>query len=125
MAKTMKKLCRFSCRLLGIASVCTFLAACQQTTPQSTPVMIAPSQPVSGVTPSSFRLPDGAGCVGDVARYRAVMDNDLATGHVSASVHGRVIAEINEADNVCRSGQDAQASRMIRATQVKFGYKAG
>src|SRR3954471_4369179 len=50
-------------------------AACTQT---SAPPP-APAASVSAVTPSGFALPAGSGCAGEVSRYRAVMDNDLAT----------------------------------------------
>ncbi len=127
--KIMKKICRlcdvrmFSLIATGVI-LGSSLSACQQTTaPQH--VVQAPKEPVSGITPSTFRLPSGDGCSGDVARYRAVMDNDLATGHVNTSVHARVTSEINQAHEVCLSGRDPQASAMIRSTQIKFGYKAG
>jgi hypothetical protein len=125
--KPVKKICQnvikgcvWTCFVVGTA-------ACQQTTgpaPLPAPAVIsAPNQSASGVTSSSFRLPEGTGCTGDVARYRAVMDNDLATGHVYKGVHARVIAEIDQADAACRAGRDSEASRMIHTTKIKFGYK--
>ena len=51
------------------------LAACTQT---------AVRPPASdSVTASGFRMPDGAGCQGEIDRYRAIMTNDLAMGHVT------------------------------------------
>lgn len=90
------------------------LAACNQTA--------SPTAASTTVTPSGFRMPEGAGCQGEVARYRAVMDNDLAMGHVNQSVHGRVSREIDQAAATCAAGRDAEAQRMIRATKSRYGY---
>lgn len=95
------------------------LAACNQTT---APTAAVPASPGSGVTAASFQLPAGSGCAGEVARFRAVMDNDLATGHVARSVHGRVVTEIDRAAAACAAGRDAEATRMIAQTRSRFGY---
>ncbi len=94
------------------------LAACNQT---AAPAPIAASAP-SGVTATSFRLPEGTGCAGEVSRFRAVIDNDLATGHVARSVHGRMAGEVDRAGAACAAGRDAEAARMIAATKARFGY---
>src|SRR5690606_41533118 len=62
------------------------LAACQTPT-ASTPPAPPPEQAAPGVTPSTFRMPSGASCSGEVERFQAVMDNDLATGHTTKGVH--------------------------------------
>jgi hypothetical protein len=97
------------------------LGACQTASAPPAPPP-APSA-AAGVTPSTFRLPEGTGCAGEIARYRAVMDNDLAAGHTTAAVHGRVATEINAAAAVCSAGRDAEATRMVVATKTKFGYR--
>lgn len=96
------------------------LGACQSASapPAPPPALAAP-----GVTPSTFRMPEGGGCAGEVARYRAVMDNDLAAGHTTPAVHGRVVAEIDSASAACAAGRDAEAVRMIAATKSRFGYR--
>ena len=94
--------------------------ACTQTAAPPPP---APAASVSGVTPSGFALPAGSGCAGEVSRYRAVMDNDLATGHVAKTVHARITAEIDQAASACGAGRDAEAVRMIAATKARFGYR--
>ena len=95
----------------------TALSACTQTgVPEPT------AAPASGVTPSAFALPAGAGCSGDIARYRAVMDNDLATGHVNRSVYDRVAGELGRASAACTAGRDAEAVRMVAATRARHGY---
>ncbi len=91
------------------------LAACNQTA--STPPAASAS-----VTPSSFRMPEGSGCKGEVDRYRAVMSNDLAMGHVNQSVHTKVEREISQAEAACAAGRDAEAARMIQATKSRYGY---
>ncbi|WP_048709733.1 hypothetical protein [Microvirga massiliensis] len=88
----------------------------------ASPLPAASSAP-TGVTPSNFRLPEGAGCTGEIARYRAVMANDLATGHVNRSVHDRVAREIERAEETCAAGQDSEAVRMISATKSRYGYR--
>jgi len=91
------------------------LAACNQTG--------APSAGSASVTPSSFRMPDETGCKGEVDRYRAVMSNDLAMGHVNQSVYNRVEREIEQAEAACAAGRDAQAVSMINATKSRYGYR--
>lgn len=95
------------------------MGACQTA---SAPPAPPPSSAPPGVTPSTFRMPAGSGCAGDVARFRAVMDNDLAVGHTVASVHARVTEEIDRAGAACAAGRDAEAVRMIAATKARFGY---
>jgi hypothetical protein len=93
------------------------LAACNQTASGPAPVPAGTS-----VTPSSFRMPEGSGCRGEIARYRAVMSNDLAMGHVNQSVYNRVDRDIGQAEAACAAGRDAEASRMVRATKARHGY---
>jgi hypothetical protein len=87
------------------------LAACNQTAtapaPASTSVMAGGSS---------------TGCRGEVGRYRAVMSNDLAMGHVNQSVYTRVDREITQAEAACAAGRDAEAIRMINATKARHGY---
>lgn len=104
-------------RLLALPALLS-LAACNQTAAPATP-----ASPGSGVTAASFQLPAGAGCSGEVARFRAVMDNDLATGHVARAVHGRVVAEIDRAASACAAGRDGEAQGLIAATKARYGYR--
>jgi len=103
--------------LLALASFA--LAACQSAGPPPAP---APEQAAPGVTPSTFRMPTGTGCSGEVERFQAVIDNDLATGHTTKGVHGRVSGEITRARSACAAGNDASAISQIRATKARFGY---
>ena len=76
----------------------------------------------SPVTPPDFQMPGGAGCVGEIARYRAVQQNDYASGNVAKSVYLQVKREIDAAEKACSEGQEAKASAMIRASQTRHGY---
>lgn len=98
------------------------LAACQTAAPPPAP---SPEQAAAGVTPSTFHMPTGSGCSGEVDRFQAVMDNDLQTGHTTKGVHSRVSAEIDTARKSCAAGNQAGAISQIRATRAKFGYPAG
>ncbi len=106
-----------TCSLWLTALVALPLAACNQTAsgPASAPAS-------TSVTPSGFRMPEGSGCKGEVDRYRAVMSNDLAMGHVNQSVYNRVDREIAQAEAACAGGRDAEAVRMINATKARHGY---
>lgn len=96
------------------------LAACQSS---GTPPAPSPSNAPAGVTPSTFRLPTGGGCSGEVERFQAVMDNDLNTGHTTKGVHTQVSAEIATARSTCSGGNEAGAIGQINATKGKFGYR--
>jgi hypothetical protein len=85
------------------------LAACNQTAS-------APTSP--GVMAGG----SGTGCKGEIDRYRAVMSNDLAMGHVNQSVYNRVDREIAQAEAACAAGRDAEAVRMVSATKARHGY---
>jgi hypothetical protein len=100
------------------------LSACNQAAQQTAPAPQA--QPArtsqSYVTPQGFRLPEGQGCAGEIARFRAVQANDLETGHVNKSVYDRVGADINQAESLCSAGNDAAARGSLAATKKRYGY---
>lgn len=115
-------------RIAALGFVAAFLAGCNST-PTQNAVLQPAAQPAfqqsgaaPGVTPSNFRLPEGAGCEGDVARWRAIQDNDLNTGHVSQSVHARIKVEIDSAAAACAAGRSGEASAMVRASRARHGY---
>lgn len=94
------------------------LAGCNSARP-------APSAAAPGslaVAPSNFQMPQGGGCAGDIARYRAVQDDDLAMGQIAQSVYDHVHREIAEADQACSAGRDAEARAMIVASRKRHGY---
>jgi hypothetical protein len=85
-------------------------------------LMSSPAFAQAPVTPPSFQMPGGSGCAGEIARYRAVQDNDLAMGHVAKSVYLQIKREIDAAEKVCGAGQDAKATAMIHASEARHGY---
>lgn len=93
------------------------LAACNQTA--SGP---APAPASASVTPSGFHMPDGSGCRGEIARYRAVMRNDLAMGHVNQSVYTQMDREVGPAEAACAAGRDGEAMRLVHASKARHGY---
>lgn len=99
------------------------LAACNQSAAPAPPAAAA-GQPQSAslVTPAGFRLPEGAGCAGEIARFRAVQDNDLATGHVNRRVYDQIKGEIDGAAGACAAGNDAGARGQLAAIKRRHGY---
>jgi hypothetical protein len=91
------------------------LAACNQT-------VSAPAPASASATPSGFRMPEGSGCKGEIDRYRAVMNNDLAMGHVNQSVYNQVDREIGQAEAACAGGRNAEAVRLVNAAKARHGY---
>jgi hypothetical protein len=74
------------------------------------------------VAPPNFKLPEGSGCSGDIARYRAVQDDDLAMGQIAQSVYNQIHGEIEAAERACAAGHDKEASAMILASRKRHGY---
>ncbi len=88
----------------------------------SAPVASAPQPASTNVTPADFRLPEGRGCSGDVARWHAIQQNDLNMGHVNQSVYNEIQREIAAAASACQGGRDAEASAMVTASKRRHGY---
>jgi hypothetical protein len=106
--------------LLGLP-LALALAGCNTTAP-------APASgagPVSPVTPEGFSLPSGEGCSGAVARYRAIQENDLATGHVGRKVYDQIKGEIAQAEAACAAGKDAEGRALVAASRKRHGYPEG
>lgn len=103
------------------------LAACNSPQQASAPQAAAPVADAyrgtpAGVTPQGFRLPEGTGCQGDVARWAAIQDNDLKTGHVSKSVYDTIQKDIAQARAACDAGNSGPASALVRASRARHGY---
>lgn len=113
---------RLSNRLLPALGLCAGLSACSTTA--SAPAA-APSSAIPYVTAPGFKLPDGTGCAGEVARYQAIMDNDLDTGHVTRAVHAMIVSEISAARSACAGGRDGEARGLVVASRKRHGYPAG
>jgi hypothetical protein len=111
-------------KILVPAAAGLFLAACNASAPGPLASAPAPTQ-ASGAAPAEFRLPQGAGCSGAIARWRALQDNDLATGHVARSVYDSIQNDIRQASAACQAGRDAEAVGIVRASRLRHGYPAG
>ena len=96
------------------------LAGCNSSAPE--PMAAAPAPAAIEVTPPDFHMPLGEGCVGDIARYRAIQDNDLAMGHVGQSIYNQIKKEIAVAEQQCSEGHEAQARETILASRRRHGY---
>ena len=114
-------------RLLPLAACAVALlalASCNSTpAPQAIATQPAPQQRVvSPITPQGFKLPEGAGCSGAIARYRAVVANDHDTGNVNDSVYKQIEGEISGASAACAAGKDGEAMSLIAASKSRHGY---
>jgi len=105
-----------------IAIAALMLAACHPSVVGPAAAGPAPASIV--VTPPDFHMPQGEGCAADIARYRAVQDNDLAMGHVAKSVYNQIQKEIASAEALCSAGHDAEARAALVASRKRHGYPA-
>ncbi|WP_375458040.1 hypothetical protein [uncultured Enterovirga sp.] len=106
--------------LVFAAVVAAMLAACNPRA--SAPNAAVPAPAASGVTPSTSRMPEGSGCAGDVARFRAVLANDAEVGHLTQSVFARATADLDKATQACVAGRDGDARAQVAATRRRYGY---
>ena len=88
----------------------------------SAPVAMAPQPASANFTPPDFKLPEGRGCSGDVARWQAIQQNDLNMGHVNQKVYDEIQREIAAAASTCQAGRDGEASAMVSASKRRHGY---
>lgn len=84
----------------------------------NSPQQTAPAAAPAGASPQA----QGSGCAAAIARYRGVVDNDLAMGHVNQSVHSQIQGEVSEASSACAAGQDGRALSLLRASKTRHGY---
>ena len=103
----------------GICLAALITAATSAAWGQSDPT---PGYATQEFTPPSFRLPEGSGCSGDIARWQAIQENDYHGGNIGLPVYRRIQAEIAQAAAACQAGRDAQASALVRASRIRHGY---
>ena len=96
------------------------LAACNSsgTAPSAPP----PAPGSLLVAPSNFQMPQGSGCAGEIARYKAVQDDDLAMGQIAQSVYDQIHSEIAAAAQACSAGRDEEARLLVLASRKRHGY---
>jgi hypothetical protein len=99
------------------------LAGCNSNRQQPPIEAVQPpaAQDVVRVTPRA--APEG--CAEEIARYRAIQDNDLAMGHVDKGVYAQIQTEISEAEHACSAGDGLRAQYLLRASKERHGYPAG
>jgi hypothetical protein len=118
--------------VLAALALAVVIAGCNSTG-ASAPQPVASTAPPSsayaglpaGVSPPGFKLPSGSGCAVAVARWQAIQDNDLNSGHVGQPVYDQIGKEIAQASAACQGGRDAEAESLIRASRTRHGYPAG
>ena len=98
------------------------LAGCNSTGPA--PGAAPPTPGSIVVAPPNFQMPQGSGCAGAIARYRAVQDDDLAMGQIAQSVYDQIRREIAAAAVACSAGRDGEARAMVLASRKRHGYPA-
>lgn len=100
--------------LLGIAAGCSGLDT--PATSASAPA----SGPIKGA--ATLDIPFGEACGAELTSFKAVLDSDLAAGHVNKSVYDRVIGELKQAVAACKASHSYEAIALMNATKRKFGY---
>lgn len=105
-----------------LAPATLLLTACNTAPPPAQQTAATSGYATESFTPSNFRLPEGSGCAGEVARWRAIMDNDYQTGNVGKSVYAQITREIDAASAQCAAGNDAGARAAVSASRRRHGY---
>ncbi len=87
--------------------------------PDASPVPVPSTRP-SLVSDPGFKLPEGQGCSGSNARFQALVDNDLKTGHVERGVHKEISTELATLRKECSDGIDN--SEEVTLLRQRYGY---
>ena len=96
------------------------LAACDATDGAG----MAPTTNVAAASPSSFGLPPGAPCSGEIGRYDSVVRDDLRTGNVEQKVYDQIEKDVARAAAACSAGKGGEAHALITASKARHGYRA-
>src|SRR4051794_38560238 len=97
------------------------LGGCKGSGSAQAPTVAAPTA-AAGVPPPSFHMPEGGGCAGEIARFRAVLGNDSQVGHINAGVYKRATDDLDRASSACAAGRDGEALRALASTKSRYGY---
>ncbi len=77
------------------------------------PASSAPAAPKvsepSPVVPAPLALPTGSGCGPEIARTKAIVDSDVATGNLNKPVGDRFNADLSQAAAECAAGKSGEA----------------
>jgi hypothetical protein len=107
----------------GLAAIAALALAGCNTRPLE-PEAAAPASRAAYVSDLNFKLPEGGGCNADIARFQALIDNDLASGHVDQSVHSALVGELESARRQCQAGDESRALAMLAVAKKRHGYPA-
>lgn len=90
-----------------------FLGACQS------------RQPVAAaVAPAPMAIPpEGPGCGAAIARTRAVVESDVATGNLDPPVGARFGADLSRAQSSCAAGREGEALGLLASAKARYGYR--
>ena len=110
---------RFVLPLAALAA-CLALAGCNETNGDGMP----PATAAATAPPSSFGLPPGAPCSGEIGRYDAVVKDDLRTGNVEQNVYEQIQRELTRAVAACSAGKGGEAHALVAASKSRHGYRA-
>jgi hypothetical protein len=102
---------RLSLAVLAVAA----LGACQQRA-------AAVAEP-SPVVPAPMALPTGSGCGPEIARTKAIVDSDVATGNLNKPVGDRFNADLAHAAAECSAGKSGEALHLLAAAKSRYGYR--
>ena len=73
---------------------------------------------------SSFRLPPGAPCAGEINRFQDVVKGDLDTGNVEQKIYDQIETDLRRAAAACSSGKGGEAHSIVAASKARHGYRA-
>ena len=104
---------RLSLAVLAVAA----LGACQQRA--AAPAVSEPSP----IVPTPMALPAGSGCGPQIARTKAIVDSDVATGNLNNPVGDRFNADLAHAAAACSAGQSGEALLLLAAAKSRYGYR--
>ena len=98
----------------------TALAACTTTDTPTTTAPETPANPNAKIT--QLDIPSGQECGTTLSQFKAVLDNDLRTGHVNRPVYDKAIGDLRPALAACKAGRNVEGIALTNATKRKFGY---
>ncbi|MCE4223642.1 hypothetical protein HCU64_07765 [Methylobacterium sp. C25] len=98
------------------------LGACNSlsSAPGPTAAAALPAQPA--VAPVAD-LAKGSGCGPTIAHTRAIVDSDVATENLNASVGKRFTADLDAAAAACAAGRSAEGMHLLAAAKSRYGYR--
>ena len=107
---------RLPMRLSLVVLAAATLGACQQ---RAAPRVAEPAP----VVPAPLALPTGSGCGPEVARTKAIVASDVATGNLDASVGERFNADLSQAAAECAAGKSGEALHLLATAKSRYGYR--